>query len=103
MNDDQFHPTCGARNDARDDVCVGLAFNELAAELEHDPAPHSSPAVSSTPHITLKFCTADPAAPFTRLSITETTTARPVAGSTFQPMSQKFDHATCLISGRSVP
>ena len=59
--------------------------------------PSQEPAHSSKPYITLKFCTAEPAAPFTRLSITDTINARPLASSTFQPMSQKFDQATCLI------
>ena len=33
----------------------------------------------------------------------ETTTSRPVASSSFQPMSQKFVCATCLMTGRSPP
>ena len=42
------------------------------------PTPLTQPRDSSSPHITLKFCTADPAAPFNRLSMTDTTSARPV-------------------------
>src|SRR5262249_20814646 len=79
-------------------------FDQLAAELDHDHAggAHSSPLSSGRPTITLPFLTASRAAPLSRLSITETSTARP-APSTRQPMSQKFDPATCLISGSSAP
>jgi hypothetical protein len=34
--------------------------------------------------------------------MTDTISARPVASSTVHPMSQKFVHATCLISGSAV-
>src|SRR5262249_62272721 len=64
---------------------------------------HCSPSPSSKPKATLKFCTAWPAAPFTRLSMQATSTSWFVAALTRQPMSQKFVCATCLISGSSRP
>ena len=47
-----------------------------------------SPSSSGNPCIRLKHCTAAPAAPFTRLSMAETTTTRRLFSSTRQAMSQ---------------
>src|SRR5207248_1957019 len=82
-------------------------FEQLAAELEDKrPSascdPHNNPVLSSIPSITFMFCTAWPDAPFSRLSMTDTRTARPES-STRHPISQKFVWATCLISGRDDP
>ena len=60
---------------------------------------HSRPSVSGNPSIRFMFWTACPAAPFTRLSMALTTTARPVAGSNDTPMSQKLVRATPRRSG----
>ena len=62
-----------------------------------------APCARRSRSATLKFCTACPAAPLSRLSMTETTTRRPSASSSAQPMSQKFVYATCLITGSVVP
>ncbi len=59
---------------------------QRAADL--DQQPHSSPSVSGRASTRFMFWRAWPAAPFTRLSIALTTTARPVAGSSFTPISQ---------------
>ena len=53
-----------------------------------------SPAVSSRPNMTFRFCTACPAAPFTRLSMQLTTTNRRPSGPSVQWMSQKFEPLT---------
>src|SRR6185295_1595805 len=66
------------------------------------PGDYHNAVRSSMPSITLRFCTAWPEAPFSRLSMTDTRTARPEA-SARQPMSQKFVCATCLISGSDDP
>ena len=49
-------------------------FEQLAAELEHRQH-QFSPSRSSNPNATLKFCTACPAAPLTRLSMHTTSTS----------------------------
>src|SRR4029077_5861451 len=86
-------------------VQAGRVFEELAAELQDRRRLHHSPhrpVVWSRPSMTFMFWTAWPDAPFSRLSITDTSTARP-DGSTRQPMSQKLVCATCLISGSVDP
>lgn len=47
-----------------------------------------SPAVSSNPNMMFMFCTAWPAAPFTRLSVALMITMVPVRGSHFAAISQ---------------
>ena len=59
-------------------LCIEI-LQQLAADFDDDRRLHSSPSFSSNPHITLKFCTADPAAPLIRLSIVDTISARPVS------------------------
>ena len=93
----------GARRQARDAFGHALEIvrllEKLATELQDETFLHSRPVRSSRPSSMLRFCTADPAAPLTRLSMTATSTMRPPSASTFQPMSQKLVCATCLISG----
>src|SRR5581483_2004724 len=60
---------------------------------------HSRPSVSARPSARFIFCTACPAAPFTRLSMALITTPRPPTGSNATPMSQKFVRATARASG----
>src|SRR5215213_1190427 len=57
----------------------------------------SRPVFSSKPNIRFMFCTAWPAAPFTKLSIAEKTTI--CLPRTAKPISQKFVVFTQLISG----
>src|SRR5256885_4491239 len=95
---------------ARCDLCDGAydgsqmpgILEQLPAKLENQRTNHKSAVRSSRPSITLRFWTACPDAPLSRLSSTDTMTARP-DGSTRQPMSQKFVCATCLISGSAAP
>src|SRR6266540_6486206 len=103
MHDDERALFRQPRNGPRNLLHAAAIFEKLAPELQHNRSAHRSPTRSSMPDMTLKFWTADPAAPLSRLSITETITARPVVSSTFHPMSQKLVHATCLISGNVVP
>src|SRR6202022_1893137 len=91
----------GGRDRRHDRAQVRRILQKLAAKLQNHRR-HSSPVPSSRPSMTLTFWTAWPAAPFTRLSTTETSTPRP-DGSTRHPMSQKFVCATCLISGSELP
>ena len=65
---------------------------------QFDQRLHSRPSVSPSPSIKFMFCTACPAAPFVRLSMALTTTARPEAASTVTPISQKL---VCLTPRRS--
>src|SRR5262245_19392435 len=103
MHDDERRAGVGDFGDCRDDrVHPRRILEQLAAELEDYRRCHSSPVVSSMPSTAFMFCTACPDAPFSRLSMTDTTTARPEE-STRQPMSQKFVWATCLISGNAAP
>ena len=53
---------------------------QFAAQLQNQRSAHSSPVRSSMPNATLKFCSAWPAAPFTRLSMHDTITSRRDAG-----------------------
>src|SRR2546430_4864798 len=71
-------------------------FEEASSELDD---PHARPSVSGNPHIRLKFCTACEAAPFSRLSITETITARRPPCSSVKPISQRGVLTTFLSSG----
>src|SRR2546428_8618651 len=51
-------------------------FQKAAPQLDYfHPSVHARASVSANPHMRLKFCTACEAAPFSRLSITETITA----------------------------
>src|SRR5207248_497126 len=75
MNDHERHR--GASNRPRDRPQKRRVLEELSTDLEDGR--HRSPVRSSSPSMTFMFCTAWPAAPFTRLSITETSTARPDA------------------------
>src|SRR5260370_112647 len=67
-------------------------------QITHGFVPTSiKPVFSSNPNIKFMFCTACPAAPFTRLSRAEKTTSwRPRAA---KPMSQKLVVLTQLMSG----
>src|SRR3954452_7096949 len=58
---------------------------------------YSNAVDSSIPCIKLKFCTAAPDAPFTRLSIALITTTRPRTERTV--ISQKFVPETCFVEG----
>src|SRR5262249_42073686 len=79
-------------------------LDQLAAELDHHDRgrAHSKPVSSGSPNITFTFCTAWLAAPLSRLSMTDTSTAPPPP-SARHPMSQKGEWAMCLISGSSAP
>jgi hypothetical protein len=55
---------------------------------------------SGKPAMRLKFCTACPAAPLTRLSSAESKMSRPVRASNRAEMSQKFVPVVFLVSGR---
>src|SRR4029079_237635 len=111
-----YHEERGARRETRDRLGDSLdvlrLLEKLATELQDEAllpkgpvrsSLHSRPVRSSRPSSTLRFCTAEPAAPLTRLSMTATSTMRPPSASTFQPMSQKFVCTTCLISGNMPP
>ena len=54
-------------------ACIRGIVEKASSQLDHS---HASPSVSGNPHMRLKFCTACDAAPLSRLSITETITAR---------------------------
>jgi hypothetical protein len=103
VHNDQRPMQRNGRRQRRNPRAIGGRFKQLAAELQHQRPVHSSPTRSSTPNATLKFCSACPAAPFTRLSRHDTMTSRRVAASKRQPISQKLVHATCLISGSASP
>src|ERR1039458_8733668 len=98
MHHHQFGAVRARRGDLRrQGVALRRGIEQRAAEL--DQRPHSRPSVSASPSIRFIFWMAWPAAPFTRLSMALTTTARPVLGSTVAPMSQKFVRATDRRSG----
>ena len=59
----------------------------------------SRPIFSSKPQAMLKFWTAWPAAPLTRLSMAESTITRYVRSSMCQAMSQKFEPRTSFVDG----
>src|SRR5699024_2111382 len=59
----------------------------------------SIPVFSSIPSILFIFCTACPEAPFTKLSMTETTVTRFVRSSYVKPISQKFEPYTSFVLG----
>ena len=101
VHDDERRPGGRDRRDRRHDrrpAARGSSISSPPNFRTTGAAVTAAPSRSSRPSMTFRFCTAWPAAPFTRLSMTETRTARP-DGSTRQPMSQKFVCATCLISG----
>src|ERR1019366_8350863 len=58
------------------------------------PSHYSSPAASSSPNMMFMFCTACPAAPFTRLSMQLITTSRLPSLPSEQWMSQKLEPLT---------
>src|SRR5579872_176437 len=73
------------------DFCSQAASRRFAVEqrpAQFDEKLHNRPSVSGNPSARFMFCTACPAAPFPRLSIVQTTTARPVAPSRRTPISQ---------------
>ena len=73
-----------------------------ATDFDHQL--HCNPSFSSKPNIRFMFCTAWPAAPFSRLSMHETSTARLPSGESEKPMSQKFVFSENLICGsRAAP
>ena len=95
------HPTLGschawleAGGKARDPRRI---VQQCAAKLNQQS--QSRPSVSGNPRTRFRFCTACPAAPFTRLSMQLTTTPRRVAWSYFTPMSQKLVRCTAAMSG----
>ena len=63
-----------------------LVFEGGSAEFDDEF--HSKPSASFQPHIRFMFCTAWPAAPFSRLSRQETMTRRLPSGASAKPMSQ---------------
>ena len=73
----QYHATC-VRTATRRAVIPNLRLSGLKRSI---PCPHgitascSRPAFSGRPNMMFMFCTAWPEAPFTRLSITDSTTA----------------------------
>src|SRR5260370_41743220 len=82
---------------ARETRAQTVLIKQRASQLNQNS--QSSPAVSGYPSARFMFWTAWPAAPFPRLSIAVTTTARPVAASNRTPMSQKLVCATDCRSG----
>src|ERR1041384_5150002 len=58
-----------------------------------------SPSVSLNPHIRFMFCTAEPAAPFIKLSEAESATILFVFSSMSKPTSQKLEPTTNFGSG----
>jgi hypothetical protein len=86
----------GARDLAQHGVAALRVVEKAAAELDDL---HSSPSLSSKPNIRLMFCTACEAAPFSRLSITETITARLPPCSSWNPISQRGVLTTFFNSG----
>src|SRR5262249_11187762 len=85
-------------HDLRQQALAGDRVVEQRAPEFHQQL-HNSDSVSANPSVRLRLCTACPAAPFTRLSIALTTTARPVRGSKLTPISQKLVRATACRSG----
>src|SRR5260370_42628378 len=71
-------------------------IQEAASQFDHS---HASPSVSGYPHMRLKFCTACDAAPLSRLSMTDTITARRPPCSSVYPISQRAVFTTFLSSG----
>src|SRR5207247_4024204 len=71
-------------------------IEKASAQLDH---PHARPSVSGNPHMRLKFCTACDAAPLSRLSITETITARRPPCSSVKPISARGVLTTLFSSG----
>ena len=69
----------GRRHGRREARARPGVVEDGAPDLHDDPAAHASPHVSSSPRATFMFCTACPAAPFTRLSMAEVTTTWPKA------------------------
>ena len=84
-DDERVEPAHGRQFPRQPEAGV-VGVEERSSELYQQP--QRRPSVSGYPSIKFMFWTACPAAPFTRLSMTLTTTARPVAASTFTPMSQ---------------
>lgn len=67
-------PNCGTvkgQPTAQNKKAALLQTGRLSKEKRERTLAYSSAVVSSNPQITLKFCTAAPAAPLTRLSIAE--------------------------------
>src|SRR5271165_5286367 len=100
MDHYDFVPGRAGRSQLRRQVVAGLrSVQEGAAQFDQEF--QSSPSLSACPSIRFIFWIAWPAAPFTRLSMALTTTARPVAASNFKPISQKFVRWTAFKSGNS--
>ncbi len=74
-------------------------YRPLAPTGHGDSGGIRSPRVSGSPSIRFMFWIACPAAPFTRLSIADTTTTRSPPHTS--PMSQKFEPRTSARFGRS--
>ena len=63
-----------------------LVVERRASDFDHEL--HCNPSFSSKPNIRFMFWTACPAAPFSRLSMHDTNTARLPSGDNENPMSQ---------------
>jgi hypothetical protein len=71
----------------------------LSVSAHGNIATRSSPIVSGRSHITFMFWIAWPAAPFTRLSVTDRMIARPGSRSAKTPMMQWFEPRTSRVLG----
>src|SRR5205823_3625303 len=60
---------------------------------------HKSPCVSGKPSIRFMFCTACPAAPFTRLSMQLNASSRVPLSSSRGCTRQRFEPQVCLVAG----
>src|SRR5205807_3317227 len=69
------------------------------ASAQFDDVHQSSASVSAKPHMRLKFCTACDAAPLSRLSMTETITARRPPCRSWKPISARGVLTTFFSSG----
>src|SRR5699024_10389960 len=78
-----------------------LLFHRLLSPFYGHNGIKSMPVFSSTPISLFMFCTACPDAPFTKLSITETTVIRFVRSSYLIPISQKLEPDTSLVVGNT--
>src|SRR5690606_15269995 len=98
VHEDRGVPRVARARERAREVAAARVFLQLRpADL--DQQPHgASPASSGSPSTTFMFCSAWPEAPFTRLSIAETTTTCAPAPATAR--SQKFVRCTRLSSGR---
>src|SRR5262249_125633 len=85
-NDELVPFTAELRHGAREALHELFVFQRCATDFYDDL--HCNPSRSFKPNIRFMFCPAWPAAPLTRLSRHETSTARRPSGDRLKPMSQ---------------